>query len=325
MRTLLVALWACMLATTGHAQLIQMVRDSSVGTGTASIPASSVAAGGTVTGANQFRAADGSLSGDDLIADSGGGLITFTSSTSSISATQISTTMISLINGTNTGFRGYFAYTGSVSAKYQANITTGHLSLMTQAGVQVWDFDLSTTPGSTVTNNALRVNNNLQASITTVSGLNSSGQVTATALNTAATRIGTICISAGGDLISASIAGCVTSAPETKENIASLPFVTFKLLKLAALQFDFKPDVGIPGHQLGVISHDAEGFTGMETVFPELVVYGGEYHGKPVKSVNYPQFTAVLLKGFQEVVYLLLALFAATVLVALYLFLKRKG
>lgn len=133
-----------------------------------------------------------------------------------------------------------------------------------------------------------------------VNGLTVTGLVTATGLNTAATRTGTVCMNTAGTIISASIAGCITSAPEMKNRIKPLESVTERLMKLDAVRFRFNLDTGIDGDHIGFISHDAKGYTGVESVFPELVVYGGDYHGKPIKSVNYQQFTAVLLKGFQE-------------------------
>lgn len=124
--------------------------------------------------------------------------------------------------------------------------------------------------------------------------------VTFTALATAPTRTGTVCLSAAGDIISASIAGCVTSAPEMKENIKAMLDVMPEIMKLSALTYDYRADTGLGKNQVGMISHDAEGFTGMESVFPQLVEQGSVYHGQLTKTVNYQQFTAVLLRGIQE-------------------------
>ena len=83
---------------------------------------------------------------------------------------------------------------------------------------------------------------------------------------------------------------CNPSSVKYKENIADLSYGLAEVLKLRPVSFDYKPELLVYGHQVGLIAEE------VYEVVPEVV---GLKDGAP-DSIHYAKLTSVLVRAVQE-------------------------
>ncbi|MEK7175954.1 MAG: tail fiber domain-containing protein, partial [Patescibacteria group bacterium] len=100
-----------------------------------------------------------------------------------------------------------------------------------------------------------------------------------------------ICYTSPTGLLSTSTTGCTGSSLRFKDNIADLTYGLTDLMKIRAVSFDYKPEMFIPGHQIGFIAEE------LINVVPEVV--GSDSNGLP-SNVDYGRLVSLLVKAIQD-------------------------
>ena len=123
------------------------------------------------------------------------------------------------------------------------------------------------------------------------SQLTTSGSVAFQGIGTGAGS-GTLCYTAPTGLVSTSTTGCTGSSIRFKDNVENLSYTLSDIMKLRPVSFDYKPEMYIPGHQIGFIAEE------MNQVVPEVV--GFDASGQPA-NIDYGKLTSLLTEGIQEI------------------------
>ncbi|MFA6405758.1 MAG: tail fiber domain-containing protein, partial [Candidatus Paceibacterota bacterium] len=101
-----------------------------------------------------------------------------------------------------------------------------------------------------------------------------------------------VCLNTTTGQLATSTTACGASSERFKENIAGISYGLNSVLSLRPVSFDYKQSyVQGAGKQVGFIAEE------VATIMPELVAYG---KGGTIEGLDYPKFTAVLVKASQE-------------------------
>jgi hypothetical protein len=132
------------------------------------------------------------------------------------------------------------------------------------------------------------------ASTTPWKTLSVSGTVAFAGLTTDTADAKTLCLTSANEVVANTGSTCITSSQRFKTNITLLDSTSglAEILKLNPVSFNYKPEIGIQGTQVGFIAED------MQVVDQRLVVLDAS--GTPF-TVRYENLTAILAKAIQEI------------------------
>ena len=101
-----------------------------------------------------------------------------------------------------------------------------------------------------------------------------------------------ICTTLATGVLSTSTSACNPSSLRFKDNVQDLPYGLDDVLKLKPVSFTYKPELKVPGNQVGFIAED------VVQIVPEVV--GLDAEGRP-NNVDYGKFAPLLVKAVQQI------------------------
>jgi hypothetical protein len=156
-------------------------------------------------------------------------------------------------------------------------------------------FTAPATAGTMVENMTIAAAGNVGiASTTPWKTFSVAGTVAFAGLTTDTADAKTLCLTSANEVVANTGSTCITSSQRFKTNIAPLNATSglAEVLTLRPVSFNYKPEIGVPGTQVGFIAED------MQQTDPRLVVF--DAGGTPF-TVRYENLTAILAKAIQEV------------------------
>ncbi len=100
-----------------------------------------------------------------------------------------------------------------------------------------------------------------------------------------------LCTTLSTGVVSTSTSACNPSSFKYKQNIEDISYGLAEVLALRPVEYDYKPELLVEGHQIGFIAEE------MYQVIPEVV---GLKDGEP-DNIDYSKLTSLLVKAVQEV------------------------
>ncbi len=100
-----------------------------------------------------------------------------------------------------------------------------------------------------------------------------------------------VCETLATGVLSTSTSACNPSSLRYKDNVLDLSYGLSEAMRLRPVSFDYKPELLVPGHQVGFIAEE------VDQIIPEVV--GHDAEGRP-DNIDYAKLTAILAKAIQE-------------------------
>ncbi len=119
-----------------------------------------------------------------------------------------------------------------------------------------------------------------------------------------------VCLTLGTGAISTSTGTCTASSLRFKDNVENLSYGLSDIMQLRPVSFTYKPDMLVPGNQLGFIAEEVDG------VIPELVGHDSE---GLAASVDYAKLAPVLVNAIQQMQIVVSTENAGTTTTAIYI------
>jgi hypothetical protein len=173
-------------------------------------------------------------------------------------------------------------------------LRTTNANVLSSVGEGLYGYDNGTLNFAFGTTGGYFVGNVGIASTSPWKTFSVNGTVALAGLTTDTADAKTLCLTAANEVVANTGSTCITSSARFKTDIQPLDERSglAEVLKLSPVSFAYKPEIGVPGQQVGFIAED------MQAIDSRLVVLDAS--STPF-TVRYENLTAILAKAIQEI------------------------